>query len=88
MGKGKNNLKYVCDKKRHLVCVPYNTENLHQMAKELKIGKWWFHKNHYDIPKTRIDEISSKCEIVSTKEIVKIIMLGSSNGQDARFSSL
>jgi tetrahydromethanopterin S-methyltransferase subunit G len=43
------------------------------MADELKIGRHWFHKDHYDIPKKRIEEIKKKCEIVSSKEIVKII---------------
>jgi hypothetical protein len=42
------------------------------MADDLGIKRRWFHKDHYDIPKRRIDEITSKCEIVSSKEIVKI----------------
>lgn len=64
---------YVTDGKRHLVCIPYSTENLHKMAADLGIGRHWFHKNHYDIPKKRMDEISSKCILVSSKDIVKII---------------
>lgn len=64
---------YLTDGKRHLVCIPYSIENLHIMASDLGIKKCWFHKNHYDIPKTRIQEIESKCRIVSPKEIVKII---------------
>lgn len=43
------------------------------MAKELNIKRCWFHKNHYDIPKTRVEEIEKKCKIVSPKEIVEII---------------
>lgn len=46
------------------------------MAKQLNIKRCWYHsgdKPHYDIPKRRIWEIQSKCEIVSTEEIVKII---------------
>lgn len=66
-------LKYVTDKKRHLICVPYSKENLHQMAQELSIKKCWFHKNHYDIPKKRITEIEKLCIIVSSREIVEII---------------
>ena len=64
---------YVTDGKRHLVCIPYSTENLQAMAADLGIGRHWFHKNHYDIPKKRMDEISSKCTLVSSKDIVKII---------------
>lgn len=67
------NLEYVCDKKRHLVCIPYSKENLHRMANDLNIKRCWFHKNHYDIPKRRIIEIQGKCRIVTSREIVKII---------------
>lgn len=66
-------MKFICDNQRHLVCVPYSIENLHKMASILDIKKCWFHENHYDIPKKRIGEISQKCEIVTIKEIVKII---------------
>ncbi len=64
---------YFTDGKRHLVCIPYSTENLHAMAADLGIGRHWFHKNHYDIPQKRMDEIESKCTIVSSKDVVKII---------------
>lgn len=67
-------MRYICDNKRHLICEPYSIENLHKMAEELNIKKCWFHKgNHYDIPKKRIEEIQNKCDVISTKEIVKII---------------
>jgi hypothetical protein len=66
-------LKYITDKKRHLICVPYSIENLHLMAEQLDIKRCWFHKNHYDIPKQRINEIEKKCQIISQKEIVEII---------------
>ena len=48
------------------------------MANNLGIKRYWFHKNHYDIPKRKIDEITGKCTLVSPKEIVKIIRLCSS----------
>ncbi len=66
-------LKYVCDEKRHLICVPYSIENLHRMAGELDIKRCWFHKNHYDIPKQRVEEIKKKCKVVDAKNIVEII---------------
>ncbi len=66
-------IQYYCDKYRHLVCVPYSKQNLHIMAENLNIKKCWFHKDHYDIPKSRIKEISEKCNIVSAKTIVDII---------------
>ena len=69
-------MNYFCDNKRHLVCVPFSIENLHTMADDLGIKRCWFHfgKNpHYDIPKNRIDEITSKCTVITSKEIWKII---------------
>ena len=61
------------DDLRHLVCVPYSIENLHNMANDLNIKKCWFHKNHYDIPLRRIEEIKIKCNLITSKEIVEII---------------
>lgn len=73
-------LTYYCDGvKRHLVCIPYSVENLHRMALDLRIGKHWFHageKAHYDLPKTRIAEITSKCQLVNSRTILTIIKTG------------
>lgn len=70
-------LTYVCDNYRHLVCVPYSVENLHRMAHELGINRCWFHNNgkpHYDLPKTRIEEIKAKCTVVPRAHLASIIM--------------
>jgi len=66
-------MEYYCDVMRHLVCKPYSVENLHKMARELGIKRCWFHKDHYDIPKRRIDEIQAKCTLVSPVETLRII---------------
>lgn len=71
-------ITFYCDDKRHLVCLPYSIENLHTMAQKLNIPKNWFHKgkrnnSHYDIPKTRIAEITAKCNLVPSAVIVDII---------------
>lgn len=66
-------MEYICDEYRHLICIPYSIANLHLMAETLNIKRCWFHKNHYDIPKKRINEIKNKCKIVQSKEIVQII---------------
>ena len=66
-------MEYFFDDKRHLVCKPYSIENLHKMAEDLGIKRCWFHKNHYDIPKRRINEIASKATKVSPREILAII---------------
>jgi FMN phosphatase YigB (HAD superfamily) len=64
---------YYYDKMRHLVCKPYSIENLHKMAVDLGIKRCWFHKDHYDIPKRRIDEIAQKATLVSPRDILMII---------------
>lgn len=72
-------MKYYCDSKRHLVCVPYSIENLHKMAADLGIARHWFHngdKPHYDIPKKRLTEIQSRCEVISPRAILSIIKNG------------
>ena len=70
-------MKYYCDIFRHLVCVPYSIENLHLMAQDLNIKRCWYHNSpnhqHYDIPKRRIAEIQSKCELVEGRVILDII---------------
>jgi hypothetical protein len=72
-----NGLQYFCDDSRHLVCVPYSVENLHQMARDLRIKRCWFHSSarfpHYDIPKRRIEEITAQCTRVSSRDILSIV---------------
>jgi hypothetical protein len=43
------------------------------MAGKLAIKRCWFHKDHYDIPKRRIEEIEALCEIVSSRQLLNII---------------
>lgn len=66
-------MEFVCDRNRHLICVPYSITNLHHMAMCLKIKPCWFHGDHYDIPKRRISEIEAKCAIVDSRTIVRMI---------------
>lgn len=69
---------YICDDSRHLVCLPYTVNNLHKMAEDLGISRSWYHssgnKKHYDIPKLRISEIKNQCIVVSSKVIVQITL--------------
>lgn len=72
-------MRFFSDDQRHLVCWPYSVENLHQMAQELGIKRCWFHAGrlaHYDVPKTRREEIASKTEVVSSRTILTIIKGG------------
>jgi hypothetical protein len=67
---------YYCDNSRHLVCVPYSVENLHQMAAKLGIKRCWFHagrKPHYDIPQRQIQRVKSLCTVVDSKTILSIL---------------
>lgn len=66
-------LNFICDDQRHLICMPYSLENLHKMSTFLNIKKCWFNGNHYIIPKKRINEIQSKCKIISTDELLNFI---------------
>jgi hypothetical protein len=66
-------LNYFCDDQRHLVCMPYSLANLHRMAEALDLKRCWFHKDHYDIPKTRVDEIMAKCTVLPTRKIAAIV---------------
>ena len=68
-----NKIEYVCDNQRHLICLPYSKENLHKMAEDLGIKSCWFHRHHYDIPVNRISDVTKQCQVVSSKEIVRII---------------
>jgi hypothetical protein len=66
-------MKYLCDNRRHLICIPYSLDNLHEMAYNLGVKRCWFHKTHYDIPKRKLNEIVSQCKIVNSRKIVQII---------------
>lgn len=69
-------LTYICDNSRHLICLPYSIENLHRMASDLGLAKNWYHKGshpHYDMPKKRVAEITNMCKVVSSKELLLII---------------
>lgn len=69
-------LRYLCDDMRHLVCIPYSIEYLHLMALDIGLKRCWYHGGqypHYDIPKRRIAEITARCELVSGREILRIV---------------
>ena len=70
-------MTFYCDEARHLICVPYSIENLHEMARQLGIKRCWYHGSakypHYDIPKRRVQEIQARCTVVSAREILRLI---------------
>jgi hypothetical protein len=77
-------MTYYCDTSRHLICVPYSVENLHQMAAALDIKRCWYHKgkaravgvralSHYDMPERRIAELTAKCTVVSSRQLVELM---------------
>lgn len=75
-------LKFYCDTRRHLVCLPYSVENLHQMARILSIKKSWYSRQgrllhpHYDIPAYRFYEVQHLCITVRPRDILNIIKTG------------
>lgn len=69
-------MRFVTDGQRHLICIPYSIMGLHAMAKALQIKRCWYHGGrypHYDIPKTRIAEITARCEVVRPRDLLWII---------------
>lgn len=68
-----NPIRPVCDKYRHLVCLPYSIENLHKMAERFEIKQCWFHKDHYDIPYRKTKLMMMYSIIVRPRDILSII---------------
>lgn len=46
------------------------------MAEELGIKRCWFHKNHYDIPKRKVNFVTNIAKKVTSREILEIIKNG------------
>ena len=47
--------KVYYDSNRHIICLPYTRDSLHEMASLLGLKKCWFHASpypHYDMPKS------------------------------------
>lgn len=71
-----HNVRYLYDKIRHLVCVPYSVANLHAMANELRIGRHWYDPKpypHYDVPKRMMQSIGSRATLVRPREVLAIV---------------
>jgi len=67
--------RYLTDGKRHLICVPFSEAGLHRMAEDLNIPRHWFHRGrfaHYDIPQLQRERVEARCELVSSRDIVRI----------------
>jgi hypothetical protein len=70
-------VEYLIDVQRHLVCLPYSVANLHAMAQDLGIKRCWFHGDHYDVPKRRVEEVTARCVAVRPRDILRVIRGGS-----------
>lgn len=66
-------MTFICDRQRHLVCVPYSIAALHEMAAVLGIGRCWFHRDHYDIPKRMAAAVTARCTVVRPRQVLGII---------------
>lgn len=69
-------MRFLYDKHRHLICVPYSIINLHVMADLLGIGRHWYHSGkypHYDLPKKYMSRIGEYAEEITSRELLMII---------------
>lgn len=74
-------MEIYADNYRHLICLPYTRENLHEMARLLGINAGWFHSSaggrlaHYDIPKRRVKEILSRedVRVITTRQMLRLM---------------
>ena len=66
-------MEYLIDVQRHLVCLPYSVANLHAMAQDLGIKRCWFHGDHYDVPKRRVEKVAARCLTVRPRDILRVI---------------
>lgn len=63
------------DDYRHLVCLPYSIDNLHELARCLNIGRHFYHAGrhpHYDIPVRRREALEELLPRVSSTDLVRI----------------
>ena len=70
---------YLYDEKRHLICLPYSEEKLHTMADNLGIGRHFFHKksrnrSHYDVPVFMMADINKRALKIHHKQTVSILL--------------
>ena len=66
-------LLYLTDGHRNVICVPYSIENLHKMADDLGIKRSWFKEDHYEIPDSYYPQFEDKCERVTTPTLFKTV---------------
>lgn len=71
-------MRYLADRRRHLVCEPYSREGLLAMADDLGIGRWWLHGGrlaHIDIPQRDMLRImrDPRVEVVGPREVLAVV---------------
>ena len=66
-------LLFLTDGRKNLICVPYSVENLHSMAHDLGIPTRYFDRDKYKIPDVIRDDVEEKCEMVSSQTIFRTI---------------
>ena len=64
-------LLYLTDGRKNVICIPYSIENLHKMADDLGMKKKYFKKDHYEIPDDMVSEVEDKCDVVTTTTLFK-----------------
>lgn len=71
--KSVDELLFLSDGRRNLICVPYSIENMKKMADELGIKKTWLKKDRFVIPEDYFEVVETKCNIVSTQTLFRTL---------------
>lgn len=68
-----DNILFLTDGNKNVICVPYSEDNLHKMAKKLGISNRFFRKTHYVIPDAIRDNVEEYCEKVTSKTLFRTL---------------
>jgi hypothetical protein len=63
----------VIDEMRHIANDPYDLELLHKEVAAIGIKRCWFHRDHYDAPKKRFEELKKTLRVVSPREMLRLV---------------
>lgn len=66
-------LEFFVNASNEVVCLPYNVNNLHAMAKVLGLNKFLFKTDRYIIPEDRINNLACALNFISQRTFNSII---------------
>lgn len=65
------NLLYLSDTSKRLICMPYSKENMDKMANDLGLKSDWLKNDHYVVPEDVYNDIDSSVSKVSTTTLFR-----------------